>query len=307
MSLPSISTGSNVLSNATTTALSLGNLALVIPSILNGLSGTKGYQPQNPPNADGTPSKIVQPKAFIFDFEGEQTAELMSDITDHFVENNVAIQDQIALRPTRITTKGFISELNDIAPTFLQPLKSIAQSLTSIGAYEPAVSTTALLAYNEALFAYQTATSLANTAVQAWSSITGGTEVFFGDEFAVNGFPLLSTQTRQQVAFQTFYGYWITRTLFTIQTPWAVFANMAIERLHPIQSEDSNTFTTFECTFKQIRTVQSAISPSQSAISQGRLSNQSSPLSGQGVSTPSTDISLTNGLSGSPAIGSVLN
>lgn len=305
MSLPSlspISTGSDALSNVSTSALSLGNLILVVPSIVSGLSQTKGYQPQNPPTSSGAPSKFPQPKSFIFDYEGEQTAELVSDITDHFVENNTSIQDQIALRPPKITTKGFVSELNDIPPAFLQSLKNIAQKLTTINSYAPAISLTAQLAYNEAFLAYQTVVSLGNAAVSAWSSIAGGPEVIFGNEqiSGVNGFPLFhnQTQSRQQLAFSTFYGYWKTRTLFTIQTPWAIFGNMAIERIHPIQSEETQMFTTFECTFKQIRTVQSAVPTPQSAISQGRLSNQSQALASQGTSTPQTDISLMEGLTG---------
>lgn len=288
MSLPSISTNSALLANASTTATALGNLVLVTPSQV------KGYQPQNAPNPDGTPSNAVPPKSFLFDYEGEQTADLVSDITDHFIEDNTAIQDQIALKPIRVTTKGFVSELNDVVPSFLQPLKTVAQKLTVIGSYAPSTSQTALLAYNQAFQAYQIATNLINSAVGAWSSISGGT----GTSVVTGDLPLfrLPNQTKQQTAFQSFYGYWINRTLFTIQTPWAIFTDMAIEKIHPIQSEDTLTFTTFECTFKQIRTAQSASSLPRSAISQGRASPQSSLANNQGVSTPPSSISLTTGL-----------
>jgi len=292
MSLPTISPASSLLSNATTTATNLGNLIVVTPS------QTQGYQPQNPPNADGTPSKLVQPKSFLFDYEGEQTSDLVSDITDHYIEDNTAIQDQIALNPVRVTTKGFVSELNDVPPIFLKTLKQITQKLTAIGSYAPGISATALLAYNQAFQAYQIATNLVNAAVSAWSSLSGGggTSVISGE----GDFPIVLqlNQNKQQTAFQLFYGYWQTRTLFTVQTPWAIFQNMAIEKIHVIQSEDTPTFSTFECTFKQIRTVQSATTLPQSAKSQGRLANQSSPASSQGVSTPPSRLSLTDGLTG---------
>ena len=289
MSSP-ISSASSVLSNVTTTAANLGNLALVVA---NAASKTTGYQPQNPPNSDGTPSKLLQPSAFIFDYEGEQTTELVSDITDHFIEDNTALQDQIALNPVRVTTKGFVSELNNVIPSILQPLKTITQALTSINAYAPAVSATAQIAFDQAFQAYQIATNAYNSAVSAWSSLSGsGTSVISGN------FPIAKQpgQNKQQTAFQLFYGYWYNRTLFTIQTPWAIFQNMAIEKLRPIQSEDTRTFTTFECTFKQIRTAQTATSLPQSAKSQGRLSNQSSSVTSQGTSTPPSRLSLSAAL-----------
>lgn len=294
MSSP-ISPVSPVLSNVTTSATNLGNLALVIPNQVT------GYQPQNPLNADGTPSKLIQPPSFLFDYEGEQTAELTSDITDHYVEDNTAVQDQIALQPVRITTKGFVSELNNVLPASLQFLKNITSGLSVVQTYAPAISVSAQLAYNQAFQAYQIATNLANSAVSAWSSITNvtspaltGNEGFqpispfgLGNRF----FPINGAQSKQQVAFQLFYGYWIHRILFTVQTPWAIFKNMAIEKIRPIQTEDTITFSTFECTFKQIRTAQSAVL-SQSAISDGRLVNQSSSLTNQGISTPPSDVSL---------------
>lgn len=311
-SLPPISTGSSVLSNATTAALALGNIALVVPSIANGFTQSGAYQPQNPPLSDGTPSQLPQPKAFLFDYDGEQSTELMSDITDHFTESNNPIQDNIALKPVKIVTRGFISELNDIPPSFLQIARTIAQKLSAVSAYAPSVSETAQIAYNQAFQAYQTAISLANAAVAAWSSIgtkTSNPTILSGSEFSAaglaSGFSALSTQSRQQIAFQVFYGYWITRTLFTIQTPWAVHANMAIESVRAVQSEDTPTISTFECRFKQIRTVQSATD--QSDISQGRLSTMAQSQSNLGTSTPVPDIDLGFGLSNSfPSLFSVV-
>lgn len=297
MSLP-ISSGSNLLSNASTTATNLGNLVLVTPSQV------KGYQPQNPPDSYGNPSQLAPPPAFIFDFEGEQTAEVTSDITDHYIENNSSIQDQIALKPVKITTKGFVSELNDVPPFFLQIAKTIANKLTTVDAYSPGISTTALLAYNQAFQAYQIATNLVNSAVSAWATVAGGgVSVITGQaDFPIQ---LQLNQNKQQTAFQTFYGYWANRTLFTIQTPWAIFEDMAIERLHPVQSEDTKTFTTFECTFKQIRTAMTSNSSQQSTVSQLRRQNQDSSKVSQGVSTPPSDIGLSSGLS-NPTFGGLV-
>jgi hypothetical protein len=298
MSLPSLSsstTAATTLSNATTSASALGNLILATPNP----SQTQGYQPQNPPNGDGTPSTTQPPPAFLFNYEGEQSVVLDSDITDHYIEDNTAIQDQIALKPVTITTQGFVSELNNVVPAILQPLQLIANTLTTVGAYAPGLSVTAVEDYNEAFQLYQVAQNAKTAGVSAWSSVTGGqgTTVINGQESAFSPLNRLSNQNKQQTAFQLFYGYWINRTLFTVQTPWAIFQNMAIKTLRPVQSADSNTYTTFECTFKQIRTASSS-TPSQSLVSQGRLSMQASDITNQGTSTPTNSLSIGSGLSG---------
>lgn len=272
----------------TTAATALSNLILVSPQ------STQGYQPQNPPSSLGQPSTAQQPPAFIFNYEGEQTVTIESDITDHFVENNTAIQDQIALRPELVTTHGFIGELTDIAPPALSTIKSIADKLVVIDAYTPVLSVTALLAYAQAFQIYQLAINAAHAAVSAFSSITGtGNGQNVVDATSITNQP---NQNKQQVAFQQFYGYWRNRTLFTVQTPWAVFLNMAIKSLRVIQNEETRVITDFEITFKMIRTAQTSTVP---IIQQNRLISQAAALTSLGTSTPVPSLSLSSGLGAS--------
>lgn len=261
----------------TTAATALSNLILVSPQ------STIGYQPTPSATAPDTGVTLQNPPALLFHYEGEQTVALESDITDHYVENNTAIQDQIALRPETITTHGFIGELNDIAPAALQAVQAIANKLTIIGAYTPVLSATALLAYNEAFQAYQIADNAVNAAVSAWSSITGG-----GGESVIgsNGLTVKSNQTKQQTYFQQFYGYWRSRTLFTVQTPWAVFQNMAIKSLRAIQDAETNMITDFEVSFKTIRFAQTISLTGFQITYQGRAGSQAATLINNGTSTP---------------------
>jgi hypothetical protein len=62
-----------------------------------------------------------------------------------------------------------------------------------------------------------------------------------------------SSQGLQQAVFQQFYLYWRNRVLFTIQTPWAVFSNMAIEELRATQDESTRVITDFYVSFKMMR------------------------------------------------------
>lgn len=272
------------LSPITTAAQALANLILVSPQ------STLGYQPQSTPLADG--SVLQQPPALLFHYEGEQTANLQSDITDHFTEQNISVEDHIALRPEKITTHGFIGELNDVTPGVLGLLKFAADKLSVISAYTPGLSQTALLAYSEAFFLYQTAANALNAAVSAWSSLSGAS-----GESVINGqgVTTASNQNNQQTYFQQFYGYWRARTLFTVQTPWAVFQNMAIENLRAVQDAETNAITDFEITFKMIRTA-STVTIGIPQGFQGRLNAQAAGVTDLGISTPPAGPSLfTNG------------
>ena len=287
----SLNSSLSALAPITTGLTALSNLLLVSPQ------KTVGYQPQY------VPGSLAQvPPTIVFHYEGEQTATLESDITDHYIENNTAIQDQIALRPEMISTHGFIGEVNDIFPLSLPNNINIVSKLTILSAYTPGLTTTALIAYNEAFQLYQIAANAANAAISAVSSLnqSNGENVIgssgLGAGVSNNG-KISGNQNKQQTYFQLFYGYWRSRTLFTVQTPWAVFQNMAIKSLRAIQDAETNVITDFEVTFKMIRTAQSAISTS--AVTQARLTNQSATATNLGTSsaTAAPTLSLTSGLS----------
>jgi hypothetical protein len=279
----------------------MGNSLSVLTSAISGAAGillvspqqTIGYQPT--PAATAPASSPLQsaapPPAFVFHYEGENTATLDSDITDHYVEDNTAIQDQIGLSPVMITTQGFIGELNNIldlpSGAAGQIVATAVSKLSPLAQYAPGLSVTAQNAYNEAFYAYQLAQSLANTAVSTWSSITGtGGESVIGP----NGLALQPNQSKQQTAFQSFFGYWSTRTLFTVQTPWAVFENMAIKSLKAIQSHETRMITDFEITFKQMRFAQTLINTQFFPASEygGRLAQQGASVTNLGTSNLTT-------------------
>ncbi len=283
------------LATVTTTATALSNLILATPS------QTLGYQPQNPLNANGTPSTAQPPPTFLFNYEGEQSISCESDITDHFIENNTALQDQVALRPPIINTHGFVGELNNVLPPQLAILQQVADKLTIVSAYAPVLSASALIAFNTAFQLYQTEQNAVNAGVSAWSSINGdggGVSVITGTntfEYQYNGLP---NQTKQQLAFQQLYGYWNTRTLFTVQTPWAIFENCVIKSLRPVQSGDDMYITDFELSFKQLRFAQSAVSNGTVGTNQqGRSALQSAAPVNLG----------TGGLTPGPSLSSSLN
>lgn len=267
----------SALSSVTSAAQSLGNVLLVTPL------EDKGIQPvaftAGADQEDGT--QELTP--LIFNFNGEQSVELTSDITDHYTEDNTALQDQIALRPEVIRTQGFVSELNDIVPPALKFLQTAALKLTALTAYAPALTITAIRALNLANQAYAAAKLVQTAAVQKWNSDA-------------------AQQNKQQAMFLRFKGYWTERRLFEVQTPWVIFPFCAIQSLRAVQDEQTRMVTTFEVTFKPIRfakTVRSGFID----FGQGRFNNQASPLLNNGSFTPASSTSLSSQLSTSfPAV-----
>lgn len=267
------------LSSATLTANTLSNLVLVTPQKEIGMKPTQqGKMSLNVPS-------------LLFHIKGDEQANLGSNITDHYVEDNTAINDHIALSPESVTVQGFIGELNNVTPEILEALKIAADKLTVISAYTPSLSITALRAYNLAEQLNRSIENAANAGVASWNSIsnakTGSTRGQL-NEIGSNGLVTDNgNQTKQQKMFQQFYGYRQNRTLFKVQTPWAIFQNMAIEDLVALQNGDSNMVTDFKVTFKMLRFAKTE--NGYVFKSQGRFVNQSSSevQLGMGNTTPS--------------------
>lgn len=267
----------DTLSQATLTANTLANLILVSPQKEIGIKPTQqGKMSLNVPS-------------LLFHIKGEEQANLRSDITDHFVEDNTAINDHITLRPEIISVQGFIGELNNVTPELLVPLRIAADKLQVISAFTPGFSITALRAYNLAEQLYRVTENVKASGVASWNSLSNsrfGTTTGQLNEISSTGLVTDNgNQTKQQKAFQQLYGYWHNRTLFRVQTPWAIFNNMAIEDLVAIQDEETEMVTDFKVQFKIMRFASTELSSVLST--QGRFANQASKEVNLGVGSTS--------------------
>jgi hypothetical protein len=249
----------SALSQIAAQASTLGNLVLVSPEVDAGIQ------------ANSAAAGIQRPPKFLFHYWGEQSVSLESEITDHYTEENSALQDHIALKPETITGVGYIGELNNVTPEALQPLRTAAEKLTIISAYTPGLSVAAFQAYETAFQAYQVAKLAGQVATSAWSALSSSSApADGGDGVASFG----KVQNLQQQAFQMFYAYRKQRRLFSVQTPWAVFRNCAIMRLKAVQDPETTLITSFEITFKPIQYAKTT-SSGTSGLTQGRLTQQS--------------------------------
>lgn len=290
VSFSSINTKLTALVVGASSAASLANLALVIPQIgAASPSNTKGYQPINALDDNGNLNLGQEtPPNLLFHYEGENTAVIESDITDHYVEDNTTVVDQIGLKPETVTVTGFMGELNNVLPIPLQALQTIANNLVALDAYAPKLATTAVLAYNEAVFAYEAAQSIAHSATSAWSSVAQAFGQNLGQELGTSGLFTVGaakTQNLQQQMFQQFYGYWANRILFDVQTPWAIFTNMAIKSLRAIQDAETRMISSFEVTFKKIRVASTDFFAASNAQLQGKAATQAADVTNQGTTS----------------------
>jgi hypothetical protein len=252
------------INSASANITSLSNLAIINPN------KNTGYQEQSAAIPAGAQEPSLNGKQYLFHIEGENAIELQSDITDSYVETNSAINDHIALRPERVTVQGFIGELNDVFP--IAPagvgLSFLTQKLTTLAAYTPDLSVTALTALNNVVLAYQVAANLASTVGQNLSLKSGYI-------------------TKQAYFFGIFSSAWRNRTLYTIQTPWCKYTNMAIESLRASQDASTRMISDFEITFKKMRFIDTTISQTLYPDTQkdGQLASQSSVNQDQGENT----------------------
>ncbi len=250
------------LSSITSNVSSLSDLILVTPNRNYGV---------NPQFSDGS---TIPDRGFLFNISGEEILNLTSDITDHFIENNTSLQDQIALKPETFTVTGYVGELNNVTPKFLEPLKEASERLSLLSPFLPVISSSALIAYNTAAQLYATAQKAQNSAISVIDLLSGNE----GEK----------TQTAQQKAFRQFYNWWQNHQLFSVQTPWAIMTDMAIMSLRITQTEDTRMISDIEVTFKKLRFAKT-ITTKKITRKSGRSSALAAPVSENGTTKPAED------------------
>jgi hypothetical protein len=175
-----------------------------------------------------------------FDIRGEERLEFKSEITDHWLENNSAIHDQISLSPEKVTLKGSIGII-----AYQTPLISNApvQSAAALPLNTPLIPTQTPGSSQAAL------SSTAPTANAINANTTNLYQWYLGNSNIDGANPNL----RQQNIVGFLYQLWNGRVLFTVETPWGIFTNMAIESCEPSQDATTTNITDISVTFKKIR------------------------------------------------------
>lgn len=232
------------------------------------------------------PIGVQQIGPFVFDYRGDESVDMASDITDHFMEDNTARQDHIAVRPVMVTMRGLVSELalaqsvaNSISAALASVENQLSQADAYLGKYAPGTTQTMLSAITQAQKVAIQAEQAAARAAQIASLI----------------FPSNNTLNKQQAGYAQLNALWKAGTLFTVLTPFEVLDNMAIIGIKASQSERSKTVSDFTVTMKQLRFTNNFSRSQFEARNGGRLANDIQPTipSGttSGVFTPVSTVS----------------
>ena len=189
---------------------------------------------------------------YVFDVRGEENALLAADITDHYTEDNKAVQDHIAIKPKKITLKGYVGEVvfNGPGATNSSIIQQVTQKLTVIDGFLPQMSAAA----TQAQAAISGIDSAGGTLSSFAAAIPAAANIYGLVKNTIGTFS--GNTPRQQSAYQYFSACQSQGILMGIQTPWEFLTNMAIETIIASQGEDSVFITDFSITFKQIRIAQ---------------------------------------------------
>jgi hypothetical protein len=201
-----------------------------------------------------TPATNFGLGGFVFDIEGETRVDLTADITDHYTESNVSVQDHIAIRPKRIRLDTYVGELvhyNDGGqPTSTQ---KVVRKLTVVNSYLPVLSAAA----SQARTLFSGGFTEAN-----FSNFVNPAANLYG--FLKNALPPV---TKQERAYQYFKALMESKTLVSCQTPFEFCTNMAVEAVLATQRDESRFVSNFTVVLKEIRIV------STQTISLGAIGN----------------------------------
>jgi len=210
---------------------------------------------------------------FTFHLREDEEVSLENDITDHYTETNNPVQDNIVNKPVKVTLRGTIGEyLYTPAKTqtswekLANKLSKPTKKLITIASYLPPINN-----YTQQMF--DTIKSQKN----ALNKVL---------DIGVDAFKMYRDinipKNNQSSAFLYFEALWQSKQVFTIQTPYRFYTDMAIQSVKAVQSGETIDRSDFEITFKQIRKVQT--NDITSSVLQGRLKQMAKEYSKKAIS-----------------------
>lgn len=178
---------------------------------------------------------------FQFHIEDESSVILESEITDNYLENNTAVQDHIALKPVRVTLRGFEGEISYSPRPLLTATLKVTEVLTLVTRYLPKIQ------------------KLDQQLDKTYRGLTGKDTASASDNFLnlynlYKEFQNLWFLTKAQArAFLFFEALRNSRAIFSVTTPYRRYDNMVIETIKAIQTGQTKDISDFTLTFKQLK------------------------------------------------------
>jgi hypothetical protein len=183
----------------------------------------------------------VAGSAFVFDYCGDVKGELDTDITEHYSESTVFIQDHAVLKPRMITLRGFVGELVARPPTgVIGLLNTLTGNLTAVSGYLGKYTPGAVATMQKAVTQAQNVTNKINATVSKGNGLLN----LLGKNVA---------QSKQAQAWAKLETMWMARTPMTVFTPTKVYNNMLIKSVVWTNPESTKYWSEIVITMKEIR------------------------------------------------------
>lgn len=230
---------------------------------------------------------------WVFDIPTGENLDLDMDITDHYVESGSFINDHAVEKPIMITLTGMIGELVYSAPesgSLEATLSNLSTKLGLVPAYlgpfTPGMTQKLAVVASAAAYAASQATAIEKRA-------TNLIRYFKGED---------SSQSLQEKAFRDLSALWKSKQVVTVQTPWGFFGNMMIKTISPKQDQQSNDYTDFSITLKEVRFVDIKVTTFDSGAYMSAIDVQAAdaanigPVQGEDTNPDSLAIQYTDKL-----------
>lgn len=200
---------------------------------------------------------------------GNESMSLQADITDNYVENNIAYQDHIALKPMIYTVEGEVGELtwykNDPQNSVIG---AVAQKLAPVVSFAPSVSKFASTVQDKAMKIIGVVDSLDNAFSRFWGFLSND-----------------DVNTEQKKAFMYLQALWASRAPISIKTPWKKLENYIIQNVEFSQSDRTVDKSKIKISFKEFKTTSSRVGSFDIKKYMGRGSAQNAELQNKGITS----------------------
>lgn len=216
---------------------------------------------------------------FEFDYIGEESLEAGTESTDHYVETNFVVNDHVAIKPSIIVMRGFVSEQVVNKSAFLPILTALSTALTPVTPY--------LGTYSKG-----TAKTMVNvvTQVDAIISQISAINNLLGSVAKIAATLAGVFLTKQQQAYNKLDALRTGGTAFAVVTPWATFGDnlgiphglVVIESMKLTQPEETRGLTDIVLRLKEIRVAPSFLTAGQDNARGSQTPTQSGSVSAAG-------------------------
>lgn len=211
--------------------------------------------------------KVEGIDGLVFDIPESESLALKAQITDHFIEDNTALQDHIAISPISVTLTGKVAEVVMEKSVLMQYAQSVLTTLTSLQAIAPGLSQSA----QQYLLKAMQAKAVADAVVARYKNAAS----LFDDK---------ATSSKQKRYYTKIKQMFDSRGRFTVQTPWVTLKDMAIESVNFEQDESTKDWSTVSVTLKQLQFAQTKTTTGKL---KGRIVAQKAPQVDKGKTNAS--------------------